>query len=202
VSTTFSTLYAELAARLNDTGYAVWTLVRMKAFINDAIAHWWDVGGYLEATDESTTTNATSLEYTLPAAIIDRTRVIEITVQGETGEPYASIADKYPELIQNVATVKLLVDEPFAAGKTLRVRYKVPPTALSGDGDTTSVPVEFIMLYARYLANGEAAGRPSQANEKIYAQERDVALRDLNMLLPRLLARIQQPQRENTRARW
>jgi hypothetical protein len=203
MATSFSTLYTQLAARLNDTAFAVWRFDRMKQLVNDAIVHWYDVGGYQEVTDERTATNATGVEYTLPAAITNRMQVIEITVEQGAGEPYASIGSQRPRLIQDGSTVKLLVDSAFAsAGKKLRIRYKTAYPALVQADDETEVPAEFIYAWARYLAHGEAAGRPSQANAKMHAQERDVALRDFNMLLGALLARVPRPQREHARANW
>jgi len=203
----FVTLQTELSARLQDPSNVDYALADVKRWINGAVRHYWDIGGYAEVTDQATlVVVADVVEYTLPAAITRADQVISISVEEDTGEPYTAVTTA--RLIENAGTlpttaptVKMLLDSALSqtAGRKIRIVYKAPYGALSADGDLTEVPAEFIYTYAQYLAHTEKATNTNDAGNKAHQALADRALRDLNALG---FTMRRHPQQEGLRAVW
>ncbi|MCL4394628.1 MAG: hypothetical protein M1482_07470 [Chloroflexi bacterium] len=192
MSTSFITLCDELKNRLNDTGVTpIWTTDRRKAFVNAAVSHYNDTGGYVESIDESLVVVDGQATYTLPAAIIEPRQVVAIAVQGAApGDPYTEYVRWSVAASAGAAgECRLLLAEPFfeSAGKKIRVLFKAPHAPLAADGDTTTVPAEYVYAYAKFLAHDEAAGQASQANRQFHLDEAKRAFDLSNAMLPFVL---------------
>jgi hypothetical protein len=190
MSTAFDALYTELAARLNDPAHDIWTADRVKACVNGAICHFDDLGGFVEATDETTDVVADGVEYELPDVITDPSQVVEVSIEpSATGIPW-TIYGRW-SVIANAGVCTLILPEPFPeiAGSAVRIVYLARHPALADDDDETDAPAEFIYAWGQFLAHNEAAGRSSQAARQQHLEEAKRGFDLANAMAPSLLPR-------------
>lgn len=160
--TAFSTLYSELQSRLQDTTNAVWTLARRKEFINAAIRHANDMGAYrIVVDDESLTVISGATEYILPAGVPFHDALFRVSVEGSAGSYIPKHSWTTTETRTYVGgeetkTLKLILQQQFPeVGRKIRLEYLAPHQPLTADTDETSLPREYILAYAMFLANEE-----------------------------------------------
>jgi hypothetical protein len=194
----FDTLYTELASRLSDAAHGLWTLARKKAFINAAIEHWYELGGFTTATDSSVVTIANQVEYTAPDAIKNPSDIFLIELEEGTGEPYTPQTQW--TATKTGITITLRFDATFTtASKKIRIHYITPFVQLVSDGDMTQVPSEFIYAFAKFRAHDEALGQVSEANRSFHETEAKRAF-DVAMQIAQSQAMARKPQRASRAA--
>lgn len=195
MATSFSNLYTELRSRLMDTSDAIWSLARKKEFINAAIRHANDMGACRVVVDETLTVTANAVEYTLPSGVPYADALFRVSVEGLASKPYTvkhswttTETRTYSAGVES-KTLKLVLQEKFseAAGKKIRLEYLAPHQELSLDTDETSLPLEYVLAYAMFLANQETR-TGADVDRKYHLEEAQKYYQIAEAMLNRILA--------------
>jgi hypothetical protein len=196
-ATSLVALVTELAARLQDASHTLWSLDQKKRFINAAIRLANEWGAYRLVKDESLVVIANTVEYPLPAALSNDRALVRVSVEGLTGYPYNPHAawevvenHVYGSGVENVS-LTLLLPRPFpeTPGQKIRLEYAAPHQELTADSDTTSLPAEYILAYALFMAHQETRADAS-VDRRYHTDQAQQWYQIAQNLLTKYLARL------------
>ena len=192
ITTSFSTLYTALRKELRDPQGGAsegasprWTLDEKKTAINDAIRDAFPTIQVPYIDQTTITLSDGTFEYAVPATLQRANDLIEVWVEPDSGEGWKRQGGGW-RVRENNGTLKLYIDEVWDSGKKLRLVYAGQQPALSADGDTTVVPMPFVMARAKYYLHSIAAESAARNDMEFHIQRANAWWQISELLLSRL----------------